>query len=69
MEFERDEAKRWSNLAKHRIDFARVRLMFDGRFLVTVPSRVLVAFMTEERFVTTGMLRRPDGHGSVDRSR
>jgi len=35
MEFEWDEAKRLSNLEKHRIDFADVEAIFDGRPVVT----------------------------------
>jgi len=31
MRFEWDEAKRQSNIVKHKIDFVRARLIFDGR--------------------------------------
>jgi uncharacterized DUF497 family protein len=31
MEFEWDENKRLSNLEKHKVDFMRMKLVFDGR--------------------------------------
>jgi len=31
MEFEWDEYKRLSNLEKHKVDFIRMKLVFDGR--------------------------------------
>lgn len=34
MEFEWDEAKRASNLLKHRLDFMQAVLVFDGRHVV-----------------------------------
>ncbi len=37
-DFEWDEAKRISNLAKHDIDFLRARFLFDGRLVLIVPS-------------------------------
>jgi uncharacterized protein len=52
MEFEWDEAKRQSNIAKHGIDFARAQFIFDGRPLVTIPSR----YLDEQRFVSTGIV-------------
>lgn len=33
-----DEAKRISNLAKHRLDFAAVADVFDGRFVLVAPD-------------------------------
>jgi uncharacterized DUF497 family protein len=50
MEFEWDEAKRRSNLAKHGVDFLRARALFDGRPVVTTVSR----YPDEQRFLTTG---------------
>jgi uncharacterized DUF497 family protein len=52
IEFEWDEAKRLSNLAKHGIDFLRARLLFDGRPTLTVLS----PFAGEDRWLTTGLL-------------
>lgn len=49
MEFEWDEAKRQSNLAKHGLDFLRARTLFDGRPVHTVMS----PRFEEERFATT----------------
>ncbi|HEV2127536.1 MAG TPA: BrnT family toxin [Thermomicrobiales bacterium] len=39
-EFEWDEDKRRSNIAKHGIDFVRARAVFDGRPLAHIPSPV-----------------------------
>ena len=39
LEFEWDEEKRLSNIAKHGIDFLRVRELFDGRPTYTVELR------------------------------
>jgi uncharacterized DUF497 family protein len=50
MEFEWDEAKRLSNLAKHDIDFVDAQQLFDGRLVLTVPSRRSI----EPQFTTTG---------------
>ncbi|MGI8475771.1 MAG: BrnT family toxin [Thermomicrobiales bacterium] len=52
MNFEWDEAKRLSNLAKHGIDFRVGRRLFDGRPVVTIPS----PFSDEARFLTTGVV-------------
>jgi len=52
VEFEWDEAKRQSNLAKHRVDFAIVRRLFDGRAIVTTRS----SHPAEARYVTTGVI-------------
>ena len=38
MEFEWDEAKRLSNVAKHGIDFRDVRPLFDGRPVAQLDS-------------------------------
>ncbi len=55
MEFEWDEAKRESNVAKHGIDFIRAKLVFDGRLEVTRRS----AYLVEERFISIGIV---EGH-------
>jgi hypothetical protein len=52
MEFEWDEEKRLSNIAKHGIDFLDARQLFDGRPVLEAPS----PYETEERFVTVGPL-------------
>lgn len=52
VEFEWDEAKRASNLLKHRLDFVHVVLLFDGRHLIE-PARNASG---EERFKVTGRL-------------
>ncbi len=51
MEFEWDETKRQSNLAKHGIDFRIARRLFDGRPVVTLRS----PYPDEERYLTTGI--------------
>ncbi len=51
MEFEWDDAKRRSNLAKHKLDFNNVVELFDGLPVSIVPS----FYPYEERFETTGM--------------
>jgi uncharacterized DUF497 family protein len=50
MEFEWDEDKRQSNLAKHDIDFEDVDQLFDGRHAYTAPS----AYQLEARYLTVG---------------
>ncbi len=50
--FEWDEGKRLVNLAKHRLDFADARLMFDGRPTLTAAS----AYPFEARFLTVAMI-------------
>jgi uncharacterized DUF497 family protein len=52
MDFEWDEAKRLSNLEKHKIDFADAEAIFDGRPVVTGTS----VRGDEKRFITTGMI-------------
>ncbi len=52
MEFEWDEAKRESNLAKHGIDFGVAIELFDGRPAWTARS----SYAQEERFLTTGTI-------------
>jgi uncharacterized protein len=52
MLFEWDEAKREINLFKHGVDFRRVRVIFDGRPIVTERSDR----NGEERLKTTGEL-------------
>ena len=50
MEFEWDETKRSSNLAKHGIDFLDARRLFDGRPVVTSDS----SRSQEQRWRTIG---------------
>lgn len=52
MQFEWDEAKRESNLAKHQIDFLLMRQLFDGRPIYTTTSHR----GEEERQVSTGVI-------------
>jgi uncharacterized protein (DUF4415 family)/uncharacterized DUF497 family protein len=52
MEFEWDEAKRESNIAKHGIDFIDVQLVFDGCPVRTISSQR----DQESRFATTSEL-------------
>lgn len=52
MEFEWDEAKRLSNLAKHGVDFLLTRRLFGGAPTVTTRS----SFRPEERFLTSGAI-------------
>ena len=52
VEFESDDAKRRSNLAKHGIDFRDARRLFDGRPVVTTRS----PHPNEERYLTTGII-------------
>lgn len=52
MEFEWDESKRLSNIAKHDIDFMDARELFDGRPVVEFPSK----HFGEARTLTTGLL-------------
>jgi uncharacterized protein len=53
MRFEWDEAKRQSNLLKHRLDFEDAQALFDGRPVAHSPAR----YVDEERFSTTGVLQ------------
>ena len=52
MEFEWDEDKRQSNIAKHGIDFLDARRLFDGRPAIQLTS----SFEAEERYLTIGYL-------------
>jgi uncharacterized DUF497 family protein len=52
VEFEWDETKRQSNLAKHGIDFRLTRRLVDGVQTVTTRG----SFQDEERFLTTGAI-------------
>lgn len=52
MLFEWDETKRAANLKKHGLDLLNAALLFDGRPVITYPSRR----DEEERFVTIGIL-------------
>jgi uncharacterized DUF497 family protein len=49
-EFEWDELKRIANLAKHKLDFFDANPLFDGRNVLSTPSKGY----NEERFTTTG---------------
>jgi len=50
--FEWDEGKRQQNLAKHKLDFLVACLLFDGRVVLTVPSKNTL----EPRYLTIGMV-------------
>jgi uncharacterized DUF497 family protein len=52
MEFEWDKTKRDSNLTKHGVDFPFAEMLFDGRPVITAPSRRAA----EERYITTGKI-------------
>jgi uncharacterized DUF497 family protein len=52
MDFEWDEAKRLSNIAKHQIDFLRAIMLFDGRSYLDLDS----AYAGEPRQLRVGML-------------
>ncbi len=52
IDFEWDEAKRLSNIAKHRIDFLRAIMLFDGRPHLDLDS----AYAGEQRQLRVGML-------------
>ena len=51
-EFEWDENKRLSNIAKHGIDFARAQALFDGRDAMEVE----LAHRDEVRYSAKGLL-------------
>ncbi|HEX6383377.1 MAG TPA: BrnT family toxin [Anaerolineae bacterium] len=48
-----DEAKRNSNLSKHRLDFADAKIVFDGLTLTFEDDRFDYG---EQRFITIGIL-------------
>jgi uncharacterized DUF497 family protein len=52
MNFEWDEARRLSNLAKHGLDFLDVDLLFDGPVLQAEARTV----QGEQRWLATGMI-------------
>ena len=52
--FEWDEAKRRSNLWRHKIDFAKLREVFEGAPLTYRDDRYDYG---EERFITLGLLK------------
>jgi uncharacterized DUF497 family protein len=52
VEFEWDDDKRLTNLAKHGFDFQRAVELFDGRPVVEIQS----TYPLEARFKTTGQL-------------
>lgn len=54
MEYEWDEAKRFSNLRKHGIDFIDVPDVFDGDIVTVEDNRYSYG---EPRFVTFGLLQ------------
>ena len=54
MNFEWDEAKRKTNLDKHRLDFADAGLIFSGATFTFVDDRF---DYEEDRFITLGLLR------------
>lgn len=66
MEFEWDEPKRLSNIARHGIDFVRAQDLFDGRPLTHLPSnyeaepRQLAIGVLDDRFVTAVWTRRDE---------
>jgi len=51
-EFEWDDNKRLKNLGRHGLDFADADLVFDGRPVMTFPSR----YADEVRFISTAVL-------------
>jgi uncharacterized DUF497 family protein len=51
-EFEWDRDKRLRNIAKHGVDFLRIRQLFDGRPIVNTTS----SRNGEQRFATIGKL-------------
>ncbi|MEH2194911.1 MAG: BrnT family toxin [Nostoc sp.] len=54
MEFEWDEAKRFTNLRKHGIDFIDIPAVFDGDTVTVEDDRYSYG---EQRFVTFGLLQ------------
>jgi hypothetical protein len=54
MKFEWDEAKRQSNLRKHRLDFFDVEMIFAGATFTFEDDRF---DYTEDRYITLGLLR------------
>lgn len=53
MEYLWDEAKRQSNLKKHRLDFRDAQIVFDGLTLTFEDDRF---HYDEQRFITIGLL-------------
>jgi uncharacterized protein len=51
MQFEWDEDKRQANIAKHKIDFARARLVFDDDHITES-----LPYEGEPRWITIGLL-------------
>jgi uncharacterized DUF497 family protein len=51
-QFEWDETKRLKNIERRDLDFLTARLIFDGRPVMTAPSR----YADEVRFVSTAVL-------------
>ena len=54
MKFEWDEAKRQSNLRKHRLDFADAKTVFAGATFTFEDDRFEYS---EDRYLTLGLLR------------
>jgi uncharacterized DUF497 family protein len=50
--FEWDEAKRLTNIAKHRLDFRDAGLVFDGRSALHIPA----LHLDEMRFLSVAMI-------------
>ena len=53
MDYEWDEAKRWSNIEKHRVDFRVAVFIFDGPVVLEPDLR---RDYGEERFLATGFV-------------
>lgn len=54
MQFEWDENKRRSNLAKHKLDFSDISQVFEGPTLTFEDDRFVYG---EQRFITIGLLK------------
>ncbi|NJN96156.1 MAG: BrnT family toxin [Anaerolineales bacterium] len=54
MKFEWDEAKRQTNLHKHRLDFAEAEIIFSGATFTFEDNRYAYG---EDRFITLGLLK------------
>ena len=54
MQFEWDEAKRQTNLRKHRLDFVEAEIVFSGAVFTFEDDRFEYG---EDRYITLGMLR------------
>jgi uncharacterized protein len=54
MRFEWDEAKRWSNIRRHGIDFVELKKVFEGETLNLLDDRYAYG---ETRFLPPGLLK------------